>query len=183
LSEDPETQRLGMVKILCLHNAYSNLFDPEDNRRISLMLTGMPLKVSAVHICLPENPLLHAARATLLLIIGAKNRKRVRIHVGSPVECNYSLKGFGIPADHLPSTPDDCNKDSLRKHYKWCEVRQAKEALMYGNCLNKNNLQNLAAVECPRQGDCLFGKGYVFRNVHKLNCLGFGVLLTLMICF
>ena len=79
---DVETQKLGIVMILFLFHAYQNFFDQEDNEGISRVLRAMPVRFSGFHICIPDTPLFHAARATALLMLGAQNRLRVRFHVG-----------------------------------------------------------------------------------------------------
>ena len=148
------------------------------------MMASSPVRISGFHICSPDTPQFRAARATALLMRGAANRSRVRFHVGetavdvgflsnfswrwlslnsqhaslfhlgSPTECLYSLRAFGIPADCLPPIPEEGAKDALRKHHKWCLMRQTKEALM-----EKVGISHLSIVECPRPEDCLFGKG------------------------
>jgi hypothetical protein len=74
--------------------------------------------------------------------------------LGSPSECLYSLRTFGIPTDSLPTIPEEGAKDALRNHYKWCLMRQTKEGLV-----EKIGISHLLIVDCSYREDCLFGKG------------------------
>ncbi|KAG7338022.1 hypothetical protein IV203_022479 [Nitzschia inconspicua] len=152
LAEDQESIRLGFVFIMFLYHL--SFGDIEHNRGITNVLNSSPIRMSALHICSPGTPSSKAAKSTALLMMGARNRLRVRLHVGSPTDCLHSLKTFGIPAECLPPIPEMGTTDTLRKHLKWCLMRQTKEEL-----LKRAGNIPLAIVECPRQEDCLFGKG------------------------
>jgi hypothetical protein len=80
LSEDLESQRLGYVFILFLHHV--SFGDVDLNRGISQVMNNGLIRISGFHICSPENPHNLATQATVLLMIGASIRSRVRFHIG-----------------------------------------------------------------------------------------------------
>jgi hypothetical protein len=149
LSDDHESQRLGYVFIVFLHHVKFENVDV--NTGISQIMASGLIRLDTARD--------RAARATILLMIGATIRCRVRFHIGeflsrslspfsplffdlganhamflplsstfagSPSECLYSLRTFGIPTDSLPAIPEEGAKDALRNHYKWCLTHQTK---------------------------------------------------------
>jgi len=64
------------------------------------------------------------------MVMGTENRYRVRIHIGSHLECHYSLATFGIPVNRLPMALDlntTLRKDNISYHKKWLRMQKAKE--------------------------------------------------------
>jgi len=88
---------------------------------------------------------------------------------GSPLECKYSLRSYGIPADQLPTVIPNVhiseNPGALKNHRKWLAMRIATDEAILQNIRfpKSNNATNCPSifdvVECPHHEDCLFGKG------------------------
>jgi hypothetical protein len=93
----------------------------------------MPSRFDAIHLCLPNKPFFHIVKAAILLTITKENRYRVRIHLGSHLECHHSLATFGIPVKRLPMALDlntTLRKDNITYHTKWLRMQKAKEAVI-----------------------------------------------------
>jgi hypothetical protein len=89
LSEDLESQRFGYVFILFLHDV--SLGDVDFNRGISRLLGSGLVRISGFHICSPDTRHYRAAKATVLLMLGATIRSRTRFHIG---EFLFPLRTF-----------------------------------------------------------------------------------------
>jgi hypothetical protein len=83
VAEDEETQKRGMVLLAYFVGEFSLPFDPELHRRSRVMLSSTPLRVCAVHFC-TGNFVLRTFASTLILTLGEKDRKRLRVHDGKP---------------------------------------------------------------------------------------------------
>jgi len=171
ITDDEQTQKLGAVLVLNLAEMVHSANDYEDKTVVIQLLQSIPCKYSAVHFCFPPSPMFNAIKATFVLILGKKNRTRVRFHCGSPTEMLYSLKTFGIPVDHLPDNFGRSSKQTLKNHLRWCDMLQARD-----NATNDGyDFEATPVVEYPRLEDCLFGKGRLIMkhpgNVGMRNIL------------
>ncbi|KAG7373462.1 hypothetical protein IV203_034186 [Nitzschia inconspicua] len=108
-------------------------------------------------------PLVDRKTRSFLLASGKESRTRSRFHIGTVTECMYSLKGYGIPVNHLPPNIDISTNDRIMNHLKWCAMRQAKDRLMEEN---PEALEKI--VEIPHHEDYLFGKGQAIMK-HQGN--------------
>ena len=130
LVEDDE----GMVAVCFLHN--STLFTGIEERGVIYeqsrkMIECMPSRFHAIHVCMPNQPFYHLVKSAIMLVIGRENRLHVRIHLGSHLECRYSLSSFGIPVNRLPMALDlntTLRKDNITYHTKWLRMQKAKES-------------------------------------------------------
>mmetsp|Transcript_13286 Transcript_13286/g.23902 ORF Transcript_13286/g.23902 Transcript_13286/m.23902 type:complete len:521 (+) Transcript_13286:142-1704(+) len=155
LSDDEDSQKLGIILVLNLSNMVQNANDTEDKTNIGKLLQSIPGRYAAIHLCLPDAPLFNAIKGTFMLLMGKANRFRARIHVGSPTEIRYSLRSFGIPTECLPVNLENNCKQYLKSHLKWIDTLQAKD-IARKNC----SLEALSSIiDCPRRQDCLLGKG------------------------
>mmetsp|Transcript_23995 Transcript_23995/g.39143 ORF Transcript_23995/g.39143 Transcript_23995/m.39143 type:complete len:338 (+) Transcript_23995:288-1301(+) len=169
VSDDEMTQKLGLVFVVYVYNCLVNVHDEEDKRSIDRITQCIPLRNASVHLCMPDTPIYHAIKATNQLLMGRENRSRNRLHCGSPTECLYSLKAFGLPSDYFPTSVDNENgtdgtsrnggynynhKNTMKNHRKWCKMRKSIEQQIRLDA----NFQN-SIVECPFREDFLVGKG------------------------
>ncbi|KAL3941351.1 MAG: hypothetical protein SGBAC_004269 [Bacillariaceae sp.] len=84
---------------------------------------------------------------------GIHVRARFRLHLGSDLECRYSLKPFGIPPEVLPSSEDaSLCKESDHYHLRWYQECEWREAAAAGTSENLTELP----IE-PYPADVLFG--------------------------
>jgi hypothetical protein len=166
-ADDVETQKLGAVAIIYQLNPNA-LICTDQNERASVfrMLSCIPLRFGALHLCLADHPMSHSLRTLSLLTVGSNVRTRARFHTGSDTECQYSLQSFGIDARSIPINTNS-GKRKTKQHLKWIELRQMKEAaIRCGNVFD--------GIDCPHLKDILFGRGrpimrhpgnVVFRNI------------------
>lgn len=130
--------RDGAVFVIFLHQAHNNVYNTEEFKIVNRLLLTIPPKFSAVHICCPDGRLYDIARAAVTLLLGKKNRERLRFHIGSYQECKYALRPFGIPDARLPidldfqgSKAQRRQYEYLRNHQRWLRIREAKENIVF----------------------------------------------------
>jgi hypothetical protein len=83
VENDVETQQKGCVLVFYLSSpltwAFPTHSDREKSRRILIVF---PLRVSAFHICLPDNPAFSLLKAAVMASIAPEARTRMRFHSG-----------------------------------------------------------------------------------------------------
>jgi len=175
---------------------------PEQYRQfLTKVLYGAPCRWSGLHICFQSSSsndndnnsnnynssssnsnngdgfiMRNIIRPLFLFIIGKPGRKVLRIHSGSSIECEYSLKSFGIQVDDIPLTHTGTVK--LINHSRWIKVRSImdkfikEQASSVANANdNSNNYQYYYSIEntiipfpkiqCPEVHCVLFRKNGV----------------------
>lgn len=53
------------------------------NRETSGLYSALAYRITAFHICLPDDPLCHMIKALVLMINGAEFRRVARVHIGT----------------------------------------------------------------------------------------------------
>ena len=160
LSEDVTTQRLGVVS-LASFVLEAEGFMRKELRVISKLIKGfygiVPLRWTATHLCVPDDPVFHLIKSFALFILGSNGRRILRIHVGTPMECDYKLRCFGIPTDDIPRTYTHTIK--LKNHARLIEVRKTIDGFRGGN-KGTNQYMNMRfpGIECPEINCVIFGK-------------------------
>ncbi len=141
-------EKNGMIAVMFLHN--STLFTSvEDAAKVyentKRLAECFPSRFEAIHICMPNDPFFNLIKSTLVLAMGRENRLHVRVHLGSQIECRYSLATFGIPVNRLPTALDlntTLRKDNITYHTKWLKMQRAKELeivkIHFERCLNSS---------------------------------------------
>ena len=93
LSEDEESQCKGLVGVICwpssleavTPNNFAVMYSPREiSRHIHLsnrMFECTPIRISCMHVCLPDEPIFHMFKAGMTLSMGAI-RSRLKFHVG-----------------------------------------------------------------------------------------------------
>ncbi len=155
-----ETQVHGTVLISFLNRDFRTVGRtfPAEVRRLT---AGLPVRVSALHLCIGENdPILEMAAAAALLAFQAA-RIRARVHKGSTIECQYALATFGVPSESLPITYSGAVKNKY--HVQWIGARRIIEQSYY----TSGPIIHEAIVDCPRANDVLFRVGE--RGTHRGN--------------
>lgn len=87
-AEDEETQRRGIVYILCVFGPIPEEFLSLDWHRgmmapISNVLSWWPIRWNCGHFCFADNPLVRPIADFCMLGWGTKMRIRVKIHIGT----------------------------------------------------------------------------------------------------
>jgi hypothetical protein len=100
---DIDCQRKGIVIVGWLDKTFENQnisAKPILHKKDHNLTT---VRVSAMHQCSPDTPLFRFRRAVTTMRI-AHIRSRMKIHVGSPIEIQYILQGYGVPIETIPIT-------------------------------------------------------------------------------
>eukprot|EP00536_Pseudo-nitzschia_multiseries_P013055 jgi/Psemu1/245100/estExt_Genewise1.C_5330025 len=120
LAEDLTTQRNGVVSL--------GFFSYKNNDLLVMERAGflkffeaVPLRWSGFHLCIPSNPAYKILQGLMLTVIPKEIRRITRVHVGTNLECDYSLRCFGVPTEDIPRT---CTGKIKTKYLaKWIKVR------------------------------------------------------------
>jgi hypothetical protein len=97
---DIDTQRKGIVIVIWFDATFRISAQPKLHCKDHNLTT---VRVSAMHQCSPDTPLFRFRRAVTTMRI-AHIRSRMKIHVGSPIEIQYILQGYGVPIETIPIT-------------------------------------------------------------------------------
>jgi len=161
LAEDFTSQCLGVVSLGTFTLGAENFMRQElgtISRRIKLFFSVVPLRWTGVHLCIPDDPVYHVMRSLVLFFLGTNGRRLLRIHVGTPIECDYKLRSFGIPTDDIPRTHTHSIK--IKKHARFLKVRKLMDAVVKEAM--QTNQMNCAlqqpGIECPEINCVLFGR-------------------------
>jgi hypothetical protein len=117
LAQDVTTQRHGVVSLTSFTRG-AEAFMRKERRNISNLIKRffkvVPLRWTAARLCIPNEPVYHVIKSLVIFFLGLNGRRMLRIHAGTPIECDYKLCSFGIPTDDIPRT----NTGSIkRKNY------------------------------------------------------------------
>jgi len=85
----------------------------------------------------------------------------IRVHTGSPVECIYALKTFGIDSNSIPLNTST-NELDVTYLNQWLQLCQAKETM--------TTKMKKQIIDCPNHTDILSGRGCFVMN-HPGNLL------------
>lgn len=81
----------------------------------------------------------------------------LRIHIGTPMECDYKLRSFGIPTDDIPRTHTHTIK--VKNHIRLIKVRKLVDGFV-DKAVTANELPDVRfpGIECPEVNCVLFGR-------------------------
>ena len=196
-AEDDESQRKGLVAIIYSGPAITAEGHdiPQFHRSRSMthatVVSAAPMRMAAAHFCFPDTYM------SPIMWVGAKFfymtmphlSARCKFHLGQSTEVRYSLMGFGIPIELIPSTDTGNVKRANLK--QWIKVRdhlEQQHTRMDGGRRLTNDIGNTSAsasasstisssnddkksrpwqlthtspmiVECPGSNDVLFRRG------------------------
>jgi hypothetical protein len=137
---------------------------PEERKVMVQLKLGLPVRWSAVHICVPDGPFSKLYRAFILLAFGQESRVRARVYPGFNLETRYKLLTFGINVVDFPLTHTGSIK--VKNHLQWIATRRAIDEA-------RNNGVVFQGISHPGVNDVLFSKGgnqnhhgnYEFKSV------------------
>jgi len=163
-----ETQRLGLVDISETHTwdvskTLSRLIRSNGMKMISRdmerMLQCIPVRLVALHTCLPVKPLIKSLLSIIYTSIDSLNRQmRVVPCYGTQMECRYQLKSFGIPTELYPITQTEKIKFSILN--QWISTRQQLEEIDLKRRRERLSVEDVPGiVECPCLNDVVFRQG------------------------
>jgi len=161
LAEDLTTQRNGVVSMAFFSNVDNDLLVRE-SKGFQQFFEAVPLRWSGFHFCLAKNPAFNLLKGLILKIIPKDMRRITRFHLGTSIECEYSLRGFGIPTEDIPRT---CTgKIKTKGLAKWVRVRTAIDdhrRMMAQNNYNAYysmppSVRVFPGIECPEINCVLF---------------------------
>ena len=193
-SEDETTQKLGLVSL------QSPRLDPGDKpfgeKGMSLrsgrhemlgglsereyyhkFLDAMSLRISALHYFGPNTFLYRIGSSLVLLLLRKEDRKIVRFHGGSQLECNYSLKSFGIVPDDVPVSDDGHIKN--KKVAKFIAARKSIESIwqqQYRQRQQAKGITNASTTDPFMSGSITttMSSSHVGVECPEVNCVIFG---------
>jgi len=100
---------------------------------------AIPARVVALHSC--RNSCNQITNLILCNIMKSRMMSRFRMHVGTPMECMYTLMTFGIPRDAIPAT--DCGVVDLAGHHAMLAVMKRREEVFREQLTNQNISKSL----------------------------------------
>jgi hypothetical protein len=72
-----------LVLIIAPTSEQQSVSDPEEHVEVAKFAQAMPLRLAAIHICLPdEGRVFQLLRATIVLLFARDQRIRVKVHTG-----------------------------------------------------------------------------------------------------
>jgi hypothetical protein len=122
--------------------------------------TCLPLRWDALHFLTDSKALQHSP-ALFVHTIGWRVRARLRVHVGSHLECQYGLLSFGVPSMLLPFTEQSELKTN--NHKKWIQRRLVKDHEVLRR-LQSNPSYVFPGIDLPGRNDVLLGKGQPLQD-------------------
>mmetsp|Transcript_23812 Transcript_23812/g.66046 ORF Transcript_23812/g.66046 Transcript_23812/m.66046 type:complete len:461 (-) Transcript_23812:980-2362(-) len=154
LANDPECQMKGVVIIgFPLVQVKDKPLLPIPVRKIFNLLSRrvVPIRVAAVHLCIPDHPWFRLASYLILQAFPIQFRIRSRVHTGSIEECSYKLTAYGIPGDQIPIKSSGIMKCADHKKFiAFCQERE--DAIFRNGC-------SFRGILCPSSSDIIVGRG------------------------
>lgn len=149
-----DAQKKGVVGVFWAHNIRTDDFKTRSFVHAKL-IPCLPIRFTAAHICLRSAYNNYSKRLKMMFVyaIGPENRKRLRVHFGTAIECLYALQTFGIQSHHIPIYANTGNY-KVQNHTRWLKLQQMKD-----DAFEKN--ESFAGIECPTHNDVVFGRGWV----------------------
>jgi len=204
LSDDITTQKLGAVMLSAPRIKSTN--DPfgfegmtlrmgkqellggtcTDSQFFRKINEAVPIRFSAIHYFAPRTLIYDIGRVIILSLLGKDHRRIVRFHAGSQLECNYSLRSFGIPHEDVTITEGGNIKT---KHVqKFINARRSIETFREkqqqklqqkndGSFPRDDPKETCPGIECPETNCVVFGDKTM--NGHSAN-VEFRELLKIM---
>jgi hypothetical protein len=145
--KDEETQRKGVVVILCKIGGRKSVEPMGLVLSIHHIRTGIPKRLAGFHFCFDDN-VMRPFVASLRLIMPRNEAVRFRPHFGDRETTWFRLQTYGIPTNHLPFLSTETL--SLTWHREWLAIRRAQEE---PDSVKDN------VVFVPHRFDVLFGRG------------------------
>lgn len=102
-SEDEDTQKRGVVSLFYQHSSTTRMLnDPQERVMFARLFDAIPLRISAVHVCLSndcdEPSKLQELQAYAMDSYGTDARKRTRLHTGKLSSAFFSVLSSRNPS-------------------------------------------------------------------------------------
>ena len=200
MSNDLNTQRYGAVMIIWPVPKMGDQLADSGSKKVAFeTVNSIPVRISALHMCLAKTAVAEVTRYLLLYVLGSKLRRMVRIHVGAQTELFYALLQFGIPVVEIPITSSGSVKNGnqiawIRTQKQIDHIRSRKieglntnhdsyvagtassisSALLsgkYGVSMITDSLeQETGVIECPNLYDVIFQQGgKAWNHIGNIN--------------
>jgi len=121
ISDDETTQINGATALVffALNDKSVVRYDRVEQRIIRKWVNCVPVRWTAMHFCMPNEPLYNFFKTIVHALIRPDMRPSTRFHTGSHMECNYALCQFGVPVDDIPkSITGTIKSKSIQKFIK-----------------------------------------------------------------
>jgi len=170
LSEDVTTQRKGAVALGLLDEDAIESVSMAAVSDIQKFMLAAPIRYSAHHSCLPDEFRFRVMKVMVLMLHQGDSRHLTRIHIGTQMECDYKLRSFGIPTEHIPRSYTGKIKDSYHKTFLKTRTamddhRKAEARNDYHYYYDSTSaIQHFPAIECPENTCFLVRKHGVAWN-------------------
>jgi len=159
-SENVESQKRGVIFIIISSKiSFSVLPSPDNQRFAQKMNDSFPIRLVAMHFCIPETMYYRMLQSIVLLSHTSETRFRYKTHFGKLTEWHYALMGYGVPPSVLPISQEGVIKTSVLQ--QWIRVRKSIENRSQDRDDADGPLDQ--TIECPNMNDIIFrtGKSYV----------------------
>ncbi|KAG7374793.1 hypothetical protein IV203_013888 [Nitzschia inconspicua] len=168
-SDDIETQRRGILVIIWPNPDL--VIIPDYNLHVAgrKCVDGYPLRGCALHMCFAENFASRMIKAQIGLAMSEQMQQRLKIHLGTRTEIEYSLQSFGIYVDQIPVT--ESGKMKLQNLHQWMKVRKVLEKQQLTSLSHPDGEPRQSIIECPGLQDVIFRSGNKVYMFHPGNLL------------
>mmetsp|Transcript_41670 Transcript_41670/g.100357 ORF Transcript_41670/g.100357 Transcript_41670/m.100357 type:complete len:354 (+) Transcript_41670:1-1062(+) len=112
-----ETQRKGIIVIIYAVGEYQDRKKGVGASVFARLATCLPIPVHGIHMCCDDFKEYVILRVGIPLL-PAFVRAKFRVHLGTHMEVQYALRGFGIPAGSIPVSPTN-SAPLLQNHFAW----------------------------------------------------------------
>lgn len=162
-----ETQRKGVVVVHFpstqhVQSNFSFAMAREKPKMFARPFASIPLRMVALHFCLPNIPWVKTMSSLLVL---SNLVPRSKYHFGNDVELRYQLQGYGIPTELIPIT--DTGNIKRANHKLWFKLRtyletQAQQSEGETESLSSSERSYPPVsqiIDCPGLNDVVFRRG------------------------
>ena len=118
--ENEEDLKRGIVIVVVNMDGFSDRLEVWKN---ALLLSALPVRVNAVHMCLTSQRV-SVLIALCTLALTPYYRCRIRVHKGTLIECIYKMHSFGIASRSLPLKFQEGNTIDVTRLHQWIKHRQ-----------------------------------------------------------
>lgn len=155
LSDDETSQRMGAISVSLLNEDAIINTQSIESKYFTRFVQSMPIRLTGWHVCLSNSIRSRIMKALYFTFIQGELRLMTRIHIGTQVECDYALRSFGIPTEHIPLSSTGTLKTVNHKSYlKMRSLIDAHRKKMAGGNYrlyysSSSNQSPFFAIECP----------------------------------
>ncbi|CAJ1956509.1 unnamed protein product [Cylindrotheca closterium] len=148
LKKSDDTQRRGIVAIIYAVAEYQDREKKGVGASLFARLaTCLPVPWAGIHLCCDDFKEYVILRAFVTLL-PAFVKAKFRVNLGTHMEVQYALRGFGIPAGSIPISPTN-SAPLLQNHSTWC-LQSAFEDNRDHPTVQKNQLNTRPSTPSKR---------------------------------